>query len=64
MTREQAEFVKEFRVILGYSWKEVHREWSEQYENNTIQKGNQLKGMELCNEAMKLLNEKMQDGWE
>jgi hypothetical protein len=63
MTSEQAEFVKEFRVVLGYSWKEVHREWSEQYENNTILRGNQKKGIELCNEAMELLNEKIEDGW-
>jgi len=62
MTSEQAKFVKEFRVVLGYSWKEVHREWSEQYENNTILKGNQKKGIELCNEAMKILNEKMDYG--
>jgi|Wag4MinimDraft_6_1082665.scaffolds.fasta_scaffold69379_2 hypothetical protein len=63
MTREQAEFVKEFRVILGYSWRAVHREWCDEYEKNTIQKGNQQKGIELCNEAMELLNEKIEDGW-
>ena len=63
MTREQAEFVKEFRVILGYSWRAVHQEWCDQYENNTIKKGNQLKGIKLCNEAMELLNEKVEDGW-
>lgn len=63
MTREQAEFIKEFRVVLGYSWKNIHAEWIDEYENNTISKISKTEGKRLCNEAMEMLNERLDDGW-
>lgn len=79
MTREQALFVKKYRVEEEYTWRAVHREWQIQYEpkeewwyNSAIPKelqdenvpnGHQEVGMELCYTAMQLLNEDEEMGW-
>ena len=38
-------------------------EWIEEYENNTICKISKTEGKRLCNQAMEILNEKLEDGW-
>lgn len=69
MNNFQANFVKYLRVKCGGSWRWVAGKWEERYVDNTPFKfestirGNQLVGLELCNKAMKMLNEKVEDGW-
>lgn len=69
LTKEQAEFVKELRVKNDCSWRAVARDVSEKYPelgvkgNKAENWGNQFDGIALCDAAMKLLNEKVEDGW-
>jgi hypothetical protein len=61
ITLEQAQFIKNLRVVEGYSWRAVARDYSEKYmEEKTT---NQILGMNLCNSAMRLLGETMEDDW-
>lgn len=69
MTNFQANFVKYLRVKCDGSWRWVAGKWEERYVDSipfnfksTIG-GNQLVGLELCNKAMEILNEKVEDGW-
>lgn len=68
MTRFQALFIKVLRVKWDYSWRAVHREWQIRYKNTKwniegFSEGHQMQGMDLCIDAMKLLGENVEDGW-
>lgn len=69
LTKEQAEFIKDLRVVKGYSWRAVARDVSGKYPelkiNGSVEYnyGNQIDGISLCDSAMQLLNEKVEDGW-
>jgi len=69
MTRFQALYVKYLRIICGGSWRWVAGKYSERYYQKlpfTIELtygGNQIDGMQLCSDAMDLLKEKIEDGW-
>lgn len=78
LTLEMAEFVKDLRVIKGYSWRAVHRDWQIKYipkENWFINSaippdfntekanGHQPAAMELCDKCMMMLGEEIEDGW-
>lgn len=69
MTQFQALFVKYLRVRQEGTWRWVHKEYMNRYPEQFYGKyemGNQLIGMELCNEAMDLLgesSENVENGW-
>jgi hypothetical protein len=79
MTTEQAIFIKDLRVNGDHTWRAIHREFQLKYvpedewykypserktrNEEAIPFGNQLMGMELCDTAMKLLGETINDGW-
>ena len=79
MTHFQALVVKYWRVREEYSWRMVHALWQKRYvpkeqwwfndgllkidNDKTFPHGNQIYGMDLCEEAMGLLNERVEDGW-
>ena len=77
---EVAEFIKELRVEKGYSYRKIHQEFQSQYVrekdwyfnpeslklngDTSYPHGNQNEGKKLCDSAMKLLGESLEDGWE
>ena len=66
LTRFQALFIKYLRVRQEGTWRWVHKEYMNRYPEQFYGKyefGNQLIGMELCDKAMKLLGENVEDGW-
>jgi hypothetical protein len=79
MTIEEAVFIKDLRVNGDHTWRTIHIEYQLKYvpqeewyflpsvkkytTDRSIPSGNQLIGAELCEEAMKLLGETINDGW-
>lgn len=69
LTKEQADFIKNLRVREGYSWRAIARDVSAAYPELTVcgnkaeNQGNQIDGADLCEAAMLLLGEKVEDGW-
>lgn len=69
MTRFQALFVKYLRIRCDGSWRWVAAKYEDRYIHNNSFKiglthgGNQIIGRDLCNEAMNMLGEKVEDGW-
>jgi len=79
MTIEEAVFIKDLRVNGDHTWRTIHIEYQLKYvpqeewyflpiekeytTDRSIPSGNQLMGMGLCEEAMKLLGETINDGW-
>lgn len=61
MTKFQALYIKVLRIRWDYTWRSIALEWFERY--NVYNIFHQQFGRDLCNEAMKLLNEKVEDGW-
>ena len=61
MTRFQANFIKLLRVRHDYTWRAIAREWYERY--GQYNPSHQMFGQQLCNEAMELLGEKVEEGW-
>jgi hypothetical protein len=61
ITLEQAQFIKNLRVVEGYTWRAVARDYSEKYMDE--QTNHQILGMNLCESAMRLLGECVEDGW-
>lgn len=61
MTLEQAQEIKIWRTVEDCSWRTVASLFSAKYLKETT--SNQLYGMELCDEAMILLDENIEDGW-
>ena len=69
MTRFQALFIKYLRIRCEGTWRWVDLMYSSRYyyglpynENSTVE-SNQAIGADLCEEAMCVLNEKPEDGW-
>lgn len=68
LTKEQAEYIKYFR-LKDYTWRavarEVYNKWPDLRDNegSPLTSGNQLDGIALCDAAMCLLGEKVEDGW-
>lgn len=77
MTKFQALFVKLLRVKQDCSWRSVAAHYYNRYDREGNVKpmseredfkyftygGNQIDGIQLCEEAMNLLDEKVEDGW-
>jgi hypothetical protein len=69
MTKFQALFVKYLRIRCNGSWRFVAGKYSNRYEYglpfnyDSSWGGNQLIGMDLCNKAMDILEEEVEDGW-
>lgn len=69
MTKFQALFVKYLRVRCDGSWRWVAGKYEERYIHKIPFKfeptfgGNQILGMDLCDTAMELLNETIDNGW-
>ncbi len=69
MTKFQALFIKYLRVKCDGTWRWVAGKYEMRYKdkipfsNNSTFGGNQMQGIWLCDEAMKFLNEKVEDGW-
>ena len=71
MNLEQAGFIKHLRVVEGYSFRMIHKEWQRRYQKKSdwwrsdiallkdipLPHGNQIKGIKLCVYAQKFLNE-------
>lgn len=69
LTLSQALFVKFLRIRCEGSWRWIASKYQRRYgeklpwnEDMTFG-GNQIVGMELCDAAMNLLNESVEDGW-
>lgn len=69
LSMEQALFIKDLRVNQGYSWRAVARDVSEKFPELNVRGnakenyGNQIDGLRLCDEAMCLLGEYVENGW-
>lgn len=63
MTRFQALFIKYLRIRCDGTWRWVATEYSKRYHGGYCNNNIQEYGAELCDYAMKLLNEKVEDGW-
>ena len=69
MTKFQALFVKYLRIRREGTWRYVSAMWHNRYDfgipfnENCGLICNQLNGINLCDEAMNVLNEKIEDGW-
>lgn len=63
MTLSQALFVKWLRIRQESTWRYIAIEYSKRYIGEYCNYGLQMYGMNLCYEAMKLLNENVEDGW-
>lgn len=73
LSQDMVADIREWRVGNGpddtktHSWRGVARLFAEKYpefsNNHGIQAGNQICGMQLCDAAMKLLNQKPEEGW-
>jgi hypothetical protein len=80
MNLEIAEFIKELRVDKEFSHRKIHQEFQSEYikekdwyfnpevlklnPDTSYPHGNQNEGKKLCDTAMKLLGESLEDGWE
>lgn len=73
LTQDMVADIREWRVGDGpedtntHSWRGVARLFVEKYpefsDNHGLIAGNQITGMQLCEAAMKLLNQKVEEGW-
>ena len=69
MTRFQALYIKYLRITCDGSWRWVAGKYSERYyqklpfKMESTSGGDQMDGIELCGEAMDLLDEKVENGW-
>lgn len=57
LPKEKAEFVKNLRCVLGYTWRAVARACYEEWGGNWFPPSNQLMGMTLCERAAEALGE-------
>lgn len=63
LTKEQAIFIKWLRVHQDHTWRAVAREFTEKYPELEYPTDNQIVGRDLCEEAMVLLDEVVNQGW-
>lgn len=68
MTRFQALFIKYLRIRKEGTWRWISDEYIKRYKEYPFAMrggldGPQVNGFNLCNEAMDVLNEKVEDGW-
>lgn len=77
MTKFQALFIKYLRTRCDCTWRAVAAHFYNRYSldyklksfeeridfNTMTWGGNQIDGMMLCDEAMELLEDKVEDGW-
>ena len=63
MTKYQALLVKYWRVRCEGSWSWVAEQWNKRYAPHMNPLYNGVFGRSLCFQAMTLLNEKVEDGW-
>jgi len=80
MTIEEAVFIKDLRVNGDHTWRTIHVEYQLKYvpkeewyflppvksyiTDRSMPSGNQLIGAQLCGDAMRLLGETINDGWD
>jgi hypothetical protein len=62
-TKEEAKMIKHWRIDRGCSWRKVAELAAAQWPDRHIESGHQIEGRMLCDEAMDLLGEKIDDGW-
>lgn len=73
LTQDMVADIREWRVGNGpedintHSWRGVARLFVEKYpefsDTHGLIAGNQITGMQLCETAMKLLHQKVEEGW-
>jgi hypothetical protein len=73
LSQDMVADIREWRVGTGpddmntHSWRGVAQlfvqKYSEFSDNHSIIAGNQISGMQLCDAAMNLLNQKPEEGW-
>lgn len=73
LSQDMVADIREWRVgngpddITTHSWRGVAKLFVEKYpefsDNHHIIAGNQISGMQLCEAAQKLLNQKTEEGW-
>lgn len=67
LTPEMVSDIRKWRVEQDSSYRTVAALFADSYitfsEKNNLMWGNQITGMELCDAAMVILNEKSEDGW-
>ena len=73
LSQDMVSDIRDWRVGVGpddpntHSWRGVARLFAEKHpefaKNHGIVSGNQICGMQLCEAAMKLLDQKPEDGW-
>jgi len=63
MTKFQALFIKYLRIRKEGTWRWIAIQYSIRYTGGYSNKNLQMYGLYLCNTAMDVLNEKVEDGW-
>jgi len=63
LTEEQAAFIRNLRTKHNYSWRAVARDFTEKYPEVESPTEKQMVGLKLCEEAMELLGESTDQGW-
>ena len=68
MTKLQALYVKWLRIRCEGTWRFIANEYIKRYKEYPFAMsggldGTQVNGLNLCNEAMDVLNENVEDGW-
>ena len=62
LTKEQALEIKQWRVVENCSWHEISIRFTKKYEKD--QRPDSYFGMCITDDAMRMLNEKLEDGWD
>lgn len=67
MTQEMADYIKQLRCVRGYSCKNIASDFYSKYhkysKEYSIRPNSQISGMQLCETAQKILNEKDNNEW-
>lgn len=63
LTAEQAQFIKDLRIHQEFTWRSVANAFREKYPDFGIRYESSIDGANLCEQAMKLLEEEVEDGW-
>lgn len=67
LTPDMVNDIRNWRCEEGYTWRAVARDFYEKYGHfcvdHNLHDGNQISGMQLCEVAQKLLNQKTEEGW-
>lgn len=64
LTEEQAVQIRHWRNQQGYSWRMVAEQTAAMWPEMKLFPPSQAKGIQLCDAAMELLGETVEDGWD